>query len=149
MRVKVFIENEAGSSKKNIFDEKTFEYRKTVEVSAPYPYPYGFIPGTTSGDGDNLDCFVITDRQLKTGDIVEAELIGMFEQREDGEEDHKVLAVLPGEHGEITAELEEKLRTFVLSVFAHREGKTMEVGSFHGMEEAEALLEKLRDKRQE
>jgi len=57
--MKVFIENEAGTNLKNIFNEDTLDFRKTVQVSAEYPFPYGFILDTKSGDGDNLDCFMI------------------------------------------------------------------------------------------
>jgi len=31
--MKVFVENEAGSNKKNVFDEKSLEFEKQVEVS--------------------------------------------------------------------------------------------------------------------
>ncbi len=82
--MKVFIENEAGSNKKNLYDEQTFEFRQTLTVSRPYPFPYGFIIGTTSGDGDSIDCFVITEQKLKPGQIVECEPIGLMEQTEDG-----------------------------------------------------------------
>ena len=36
--MKVFIENEAGSKVKNLFDEKRLEYEKSIEVSRAYPY---------------------------------------------------------------------------------------------------------------
>jgi len=55
--MKVFIENEAGSNKKNIFDEKSLDFEKQVEVSQSYPYPYGFVLNTTAEDGDSVDCF--------------------------------------------------------------------------------------------
>jgi hypothetical protein len=32
-RLRVFIENEAGSRRKNIYDERTLTYLRTVEVS--------------------------------------------------------------------------------------------------------------------
>ena len=60
--MKVFIENESGTDQKNVYNEKTLEYKKTVTVSRKYPFPYGFILDTTSGDGDNLDCFIITEK---------------------------------------------------------------------------------------
>src|SRR5207244_1823392 len=82
--VKVFIQNEAGSNRKNCHDEKTLEYRETRIVSRPYPYPYGFILGTNANDGCNLDVFVITKRSLTTGSILECEAIGLMEQFEDG-----------------------------------------------------------------
>jgi hypothetical protein len=47
MRLRVFIQNEPGSNRKNYHDEKTLEYKSTKVLSRPYPFPYGFIVGTT------------------------------------------------------------------------------------------------------
>lgn len=144
--MKVFIENEAGSNKKNLHNEKTLEYKKTVTVSREYPYPYGFILDTTSGDGDNLDCFVLTDKKLKTGEIVDVESIGLMEQTEDGDEDHNILANLPGETYEVTEDTKSKLIDFVEHVFDHLPNKKMVVtGFFHGKSEAEALIKRSLD----
>lgn len=92
----VFIENEAGSRAKNIYDDRSLVYQRTVEVSRAYPYPYGFVIGTRSGDGDCVDCFVLTDAALPSGSTVECDVVGLLEQVEDGEIDHKVLAVQAG-----------------------------------------------------
>lgn len=142
--MKVFIENEVGSNQKNVYNEKTLEYRKTYTVSRQYPYPYGFVLDTTSGDGDNLDCFVITDKPLKQGVIVEAEPVALMEQIEDNEEDHKILAILPGELAQITEEIKRKLKEFAEHVFDHLEGKKMRIGNFYGKEAAEKHVEKCR-----
>lgn len=153
--MKVFIENEAGSNKKNLHNEKTLEFKKTIEVSREYPFPYGFILGTTSGDGDNLDCFVLTDKKLKTGDIVDAEPIGLMEQTETAwepdrggiiEQDHNILAVLKGESVEVSDEVKEKLTDFVSHIFDHIEGKVVQVGRFLGREEAKNLINQSLDK---
>ena len=94
--MRVFIENEAGSRRKNTYDEHTLAHLGSVEVSAAYPFPYGFVLGTRGGDGDAVDCFVLTESPLASGTTVECEPFGLLEQIEDGEIDHKVLAVLPG-----------------------------------------------------
>lgn len=152
--MKVFIENEAGSNQKNLYDEKTLKYKKTVAVSRAYPYPYGFILNTTSGDGDNLDCFVITDAKLEAGNIYECEPIGLMEQTESSrssergdvmEKDHNILAHVVGESTELTAEIKRVLTEFVLHVFDHIDGKVVNVGSFLGQEAAEREIEKTRD----
>src|SRR5262245_30391242 len=91
--MQVFIENEAGSRRKNIYDERTLRYVRTVDVSASYPYPYGFVIGTVSGDDDAVDCFVLTTEPLVAGTTLECDPIGLLEQAEDGAIDHKVLAV--------------------------------------------------------
>jgi len=139
--MKVFIENEAGSNIKNIFDETTLEYSRSRQVSSNYPFPYGFLLDTKSGDGDNLDCLVLTRQPLKSRDIVDVEPIGMFEEIEDGEEDHKILAVLPGEVWEIDENLEQTFRNFSAKVFSHLPGKKKDIGRFLGKEDALRLID--------
>ncbi|MFA6215514.1 MAG: inorganic diphosphatase [Patescibacteria group bacterium] len=143
--MKIFIENEAGSDQKNLYNEKTLEYKKTVAVSRKYPFPYGFILGTTSGDGDKLDCFVITEQKLKTGQTVECEPIGIMEQIEDGKEDHNILTRLFGDKATIDEKIKSKLMEFVSHVFDHRIGKAVKVGRFLGKKEAENYIKKCSD----
>lgn len=145
MRVRVFIENEAGSNRKHRHNEKTLEFLHTEEVSRPYPFPYGFILDTTAGDGMNLDCFVITSQKLRTGQIVVCEPIGLMEQIDAGDEDHNVLARLPDESVEITPDLEAALVDFSCNVFQHVEGKHLEPGRFLDADDAIAHIQACRD----
>jgi inorganic pyrophosphatase len=116
--IKVFIQVEAGSCDKNLYNEKTLEYKETRRVSRPYPYPYGFILETSSEDGGNLDCYLITNEELKSGTIVECEPIGLLEQHEDEEADHKILATMPGQDVVISQELLQELQNFIYAMFA-------------------------------
>lgn len=152
MKIKVFIENKAGSNQKNIYDEKTLQYKKTVTVSREYPYPYGFILNTTSGDGDNVDCFIITDKKLKIGEVVECEPIAIMEQIEsysakpgDDEEDHNILALLEDESFEVDDSLKKKLSEFVSHAFDHLPNKRVKVGNFLDKERAVKYIEDCRD----
>ncbi|MDP2409751.1 MAG: inorganic diphosphatase [Pseudolabrys sp.] len=138
--MRVFIENEAGSRAKNIYDDRSLVFQRTVEVSRAYPFPYGFVIGTRSGDGDCVDCFVLTGKGLPSGSTVECDVVGLLEQVEDGEVDHKVLAVLAGETATLDDALAAKLRDFVRGVFAHVPGKRMEIGRLLGRAEAEAYI---------
>lgn len=140
--MKVFIENLAGSDQKNLYNEKTLEYLKTITVSRKYPYPYGFILDTTSGDGDNLDCFILTKQDFKTGQIVECEPIGIMEQFENEQPDHNILATLVGEETVLTDEIKQNLTEFVSHVFDHRPGKVVRVGNFLDKESALAEIKK-------
>ena len=117
MMIKVCIQVEAGSHEKQRYNEKTLEYKGMSRVSRPYPYPYGFILGTSGADGDNLDCYLITHERLQAGTIVECEPIGLLEQDEDGEVDHKVLAAIPGQDVEVGQGLLQELRDFIYAVF--------------------------------
>ena len=144
-RLRVFIENEAGSRRKNIYDERTLTYLRAVEVSRAYPFPYGFIIGTRSGDGDCVDCFVLTAATLSSGTIVECDPIGLLEQVEDGEVDHKVLAVLLGERIALDDVVVAPLKDFICGVFAHVPAKRMEIGRLLSREEAEAYVHACQD----
>ncbi|MEO8634694.1 MAG: inorganic diphosphatase [Gemmatimonadales bacterium] len=80
MIIHVFIQNEAGSNRKHYHDEKTLEWKRVEELPRHYPSAYGFVVGTTADDGCNVDCFVITEKSLKTGALVECEIAGLMEQ---------------------------------------------------------------------
>lgn len=137
--MKVFIENEAGSNLKNLHDEKSLEYQKTIDVARPYPYPYGFILNTTAEDGDNVDAFVITNKALKRGEIVEVEVLGLMEQFEDSwnpmstkeECDHNVITILKGDENiRMNETVQHNLREFVLHVFDNIQVNKTRVGDF-------------------
>lgn len=143
--MRVFIENEAGSRRKRIFDERTLVHLRTVDVSAAYPYPYGFVLDTLSGDGDAVDCFVLTQTPLRSGATIDCEPVGLLEQVEDGEIDHKVLAILPGGDARLDAPVVAALKAFIAGVFAHVPGKRMTVGRLLDRQAAEAYLGQCRD----
>ena len=119
--LRVFIENPAGAEVKRHHDEKSLVFLYEEEVSRAYPFPYGFVIGTTAPDGDNLDCFVLTRQELSSGRIVECEPVALLEQFDGGEIDHNVLAILPGESVELDGEVIETLREFIHHVFDHSE----------------------------
>jgi inorganic pyrophosphatase len=75
------------------------------------------VIGTDSGDGGNVDCYVITNRTLKSGQIVECDPIGLMEQFEDGVEDHNILARLLDEPVVINQVTEAALTEHVLACF--------------------------------
>jgi inorganic pyrophosphatase len=141
MQVEVFIQNEAGSDRNHVHDEKTLTYQRTDAVSRPYPYPYGFILNTTSEDGDNLDCYVITQRPLKTGTVVTCEAVALLEQIEDGKEDHNILAAMEGETPELGSNVVDTLCTFIAHVFEHIPGKEMITGRLLSKAAAQAHIQ--------
>ena len=126
--INVCVEVEAGSCDKHLYDEKTLVYRGTRRVSQPYPYPYGFILGTVAADGDRVDCYLITREKLRAGAIVGCKPIGLLEQVEDDEVDHKVLAARRGQHVEVDQELWQELRDFIHAVFAQFPDVSVRVG---------------------
>ena len=95
--MKVFVEAQAGSPDKYDYNEQTLEFKGIRTAVAPYPYPYGFICGTLTPEGDGIDCYLITQSSLEPGNTVECEPIGMLEFFEGDELDHKIIAVLGSE----------------------------------------------------
>lgn len=69
--MKVFIEKSAGLNQ--------VKSDGATKVMRDYPYPYGYILNTTSGDRENLDCYVLTGRKLEVGSIVDSEPVGFEE----------------------------------------------------------------------
>lgn len=134
--MRVFIQNEAGSRVKNSHHEKTLGWLSAAQVSRSYPFPYGFILNTTAEDGDNVDCFVLTKAPLETGHIVECEALALMEQIEDGQVDHNVLAVMPGEEAQLDDRARQLLIEFVSHVFDHIPAKKIAPGSFRSRETA-------------
>ncbi|WP_418501958.1 inorganic diphosphatase [Flagellimonas sp.] len=98
------IEIPAGTNKKIEYDAKGNVFKVDEKNGAerivqflPYPANYGFIPSTlsdirTGGDGDALDVLVLAEA-LDTGTIMECIPIGMLKLLDDGEEDHKIIAI--------------------------------------------------------
>jgi len=126
--IKVCIQVEAGSQEKKFYDETTLTYKDTRQVSKPYPYPYGFIIGTSAADGDCADCYVITQKKLKAGTIVECEPLALLEQYEGEEADHKVLATLPGQKVAVGEKLLKELQTYIYAIFAAHPDTNVRVG---------------------
>jgi inorganic pyrophosphatase len=143
--MKAFVQNEAGSRVKHSHNEKSLELLGTSQVSRAYPYPYGFILGTTADDGLNVDCFLLTEKPLSTGQVVECEPVGLMEQFEDGKIDHNVLAVIQSEKSLVTKDMERALTAFVTHVFDHIPGKVIRVGEFQSREEALEYISSHRD----
>lgn len=138
--MRVFIENEAGSVTKNLYDQRTLAHLGSTRVSLPYPYPYGFVVGTSSGDGDAVDCFVLTNGALPAGKTIACDPVGLLEQVEDGEIDHKVLVVPSGDRLLLDESIVTDLRSFISGVFAHVPGKRIEIGLVRSRDEAEAYV---------
>jgi inorganic pyrophosphatase len=134
--LKVLVQVAGGSTDRRIYNERTLEYKETRKGTLPYPYPYGFILGTRSEDGDCVDCYLITHSKLEAGSIVECEAVGLLEQHEGEEIDHKVLGVLPGEQVELSQEIEDTLRNFIYTAFAKHLEVKIAVGHILPREEA-------------
>ena len=115
-------------------------------MSRPFPYPYGFIIGTSAADGDCVDCYIITTEKLSAGSIVACEPVGLMEQDEDGEIDHKVLAALPGQNVEPDERLLKELRDFIYALIAPFPDVHISIGNILPREAALHHIQEFRDR---
>jgi len=143
--IKVLIQVAGGSSERRIYNERTLEYKETRQGSLPYIYPYGFILGTRAEDGDSVDCYIITNKSLQAGSIVECEPLGLLEQREGEEIDHKVLASLPDQPVEITEALQQEMQDFIYHIFSGHPEMHVTVGNILPREKALRHIQELSD----
>ena len=138
--VRVFVENVAGSDLKHHHDEERLVVTQVERVGAPFPFPYGFVPGTLAPDGDAVDCFVITGRPLRTGDLVDAEVVGLMEQTDGGGDNHNIVAVLPGDPFPDLAAVSAALARFIEEVFRGLPGRESTAGRLLPVADAVAYL---------
>jgi inorganic pyrophosphatase len=88
---------------------------------------------------------VLTREALKSGSIVECEVIGLLEQLEDGREDHNILANLPNEPFPFDDQMMDTFREFISHVFDHIPGKQISVGRVLGKDVAEVHIRARQD----
>ena len=92
-----------------------------------------------------MDCYIITRESLESASIVKCEPIGLLEQDEDGEIDHKVLASLPDEKVEVSQELLQEMRDFIKRLFASHPEMHVTVGNILSREDALRHIQELRE----
>lgn len=143
--IKVLIQIESQSCERHLYNEKNLERRGTTRMSRPFPYPYGFVIGTSAADGDCVDCYVLSTDALKAGSIVECNPVGLLEQTEDGDVDHKVLAALPGQEIRLDDGLLTELREFIYALVAPFPEVHISVGNILPKEAAFRHIEEHRD----
>lgn len=76
------------------FKTKTFAVQRNLSCALPKLVNYGFIPQSLAGDGDHLDVLLLTRRTLKTGQVLAGQVLGVMLSEDEGQEDHKIIAVL-------------------------------------------------------
>lgn len=147
--VRVFIEAEAGSRDKGMYDETTLEKQGVRTALRPYPYPYGFILDTRTDEGDGLDCYIIADGDFAEAKVVECEVIGLLEFFEEDEIDHKVLSVPASQAAAESYELQpaareslrDELDGFITAIFKKYPEMTVRVGEILPRKAALDLIE--------
>lgn len=93
--INVFIEIPQGVSVKYELDKETgaIFVDRFLYTEMDYPFNYGFVPQTLSGDGDPVDVLVLTSKPVAVGTVIPSRPIGMLEMEDEAGTDNKVIAV--------------------------------------------------------
>ncbi len=96
----VIIETPKGSRNKYAYNvkEHIFDLKKVLPAGMAFPYDFGFVPSTRSGDGDPLDVLVLMDEPAFAGCRVIGIIEGQQRDREGKERNDRIVAVENGNH---------------------------------------------------
>lgn len=93
LEILVHIEIPKNSSVKYEFKNNRLNVDRVLHPPIVYPYNYGYIPKTLSGDGDPLDAMVITENKLQPGSYIKCRPIGMLATEDESGMDEKIICV--------------------------------------------------------
>lgn len=93
--INVCIEIPHGSSVKYEidYDSGCLFADRFLHTQMTYPANYGFIPATKSGDGDAVDCLVVTEEPLLPMSVIRCRPIGVLKMEDESGVDEKLIAV--------------------------------------------------------
>ena len=151
--VDALIEIPLGSKNKYELDKATGRIRldRVLYAAMIYPAEYGIIENTLAPDGDALDILVICNDPTFPGCTVPARVLGYLDMVDGGKLDYKLISVVDCDpRYDSTRDLSD-LSPFVLKEIANffanykvLQGIRVEVGSYHGREEAVQIIAQCR-----
>ena len=151
--IDALIEIPLGSRNKYELDKATGRIRldRVLYAAMIYPAEYGILENTLAPDGDALDILVICSDPTFPGCTVPARVLGYLDMEDGGRLDYKLISVVDCDPRYDSVQQLEDLSPFVLKEIANfftnykvLQGIKVEVGDFHGKEEAIAVIEACR-----
>jgi inorganic pyrophosphatase len=147
--LEALIEIPMGSQNKYEVDKKTGKIKLDRVLYSPMSYPaeYGYIDDTLAEDGDPLDILVLVTNSTFPGCTIDSRVIGYMAMIDDGEIDHKLLAVSSHDprfnHIKSLKDLSPHTLLEIEHFFAHYkdlQGNTTKINGWHDIDEAVKLI---------
>jgi inorganic pyrophosphatase len=144
------VEIPKGSSNKYELDKSTGLLRldRVLSSAVYYPANYGFIPQTLGEDNDPLDVLVFSAEEIPSMCVCDARAVGVMTMIDDGEPDHKIVAVLTKDpeyaHYQKASDFPPhrfKMLKRFFEDYKQLEGKGVEVDEIMPAEAADAIIE--------
>jgi inorganic pyrophosphatase len=141
--MKVLIEAQRGSKIRVRYNEIELIEKSRRELRKEYPYYYGFIINTNIDKEDCLDCFVITDKKIEIGSIIECNPQDVFILYEGEEQDIKIIATLNSENEKYEIEnCKSEIDVFLIEVFKEWPDVPITISKLLGKKEAKMYIKK-------
>ena len=119
--VNAVVEITKGTNTKYEYDHTLGAFRldRCLHSAMVYPANYGFIPNTLASDGDPLDILIYTRVPIERETVVECNVLGMLDMRDDGCKDYKVIGLPTFTSSEITdlCDVKERFLEVTLDFF--------------------------------
>lgn len=152
--VNALIEIPLGSRNKYELNKETgrIHLDRVLYAAMIYPAEYGIIENTLAPDGDPLDILVICSDPTFPGCVVPARVLGYLTMVDNGKLDYKLISVIDCDpRYDDTHELSD-LPDFVLKEIANffanykvLQDIPVEVGEYHGKDEAIQVIQECRE----
>ena len=151
--VDALIEIPLGSKNKYEKDKATCRIRldRVLYAAMIYPAEYGVLEDTLAPDGDELDILVISSDPTFPGCTVPARVLGYLDMVDNGKLDYKLISVVDCDPRYGSIRKLEDLDPFLLKEIANffanykvLQGVRVEVGSYHGRDEAVQIIAQCR-----
>jgi len=152
--VNVFIEIPQGVSVKYELDKERgmIFVDRFLYTDMAYPFNYGFVPNTLSGDGDPVDVLVLSSKPVVPGVVIPSRIIGMLEMEDEAGQDEKVIAVpMPkvdqkfasyNDINDIPNDIKEKIKYFFENYKKTEPGKWVKIKEWKGKDIAIETIKK-------
>jgi inorganic pyrophosphatase len=117
-----------------------------------FPFNYGFIPNTLSGDGDPLDVIIYMDESLVPNSLIKCIIIGALETIDEKGEDIKLICVPAKKvsynesHINSITDLPKHFMDKIIYFYTHykdlEEGKYVKIGNILDKDDANIIYNK-------
>lgn len=154
IKIKVYIEVNAGGNVKYELDEQTKQLKvdRFLHSAIIFPFNYGSIENSKGKDGDPLDALVLSQKSVEPGTLIDCVPIGILEMTDEKGVDTKIIAVpnlsidpVFGKYDnieDIPEATRKEIKHFFKNYKSLEPGKWVKLGSYKNRSDAEKLIKK-------
>ena len=132
-KIKAQVEISKGSNIKYEIENGNIFLDRILPNPHVFPYNYGYVPETLSGDGDPLDIIILSEYSLLPTCMLDVEVIGMIETIDESGVDPKLIGIIPSEkrQQQISNTEMERIKYFLQHYKDNEKNKFVEIGNVY------------------